>query len=178
MNAPILDRLVLETERLTLRPQRKSDAGLISLYTSDFRVAGMTSTIPHPNPPGAVEQFIERSATATDETVWAIDATKGLGCEVVGVMALHKDGELGYWIAPFFWGIGIATEAGQAVVKHAFESRMDQVYATHFVDNPASGRVMQKLGMTCLGPDKEPGFSVARGENVERIRYERLRSDG
>ncbi len=166
---------ILETPRLTLRQQRKSDAGLISLYTSDFRVAGMTSSIPHPNPPGAVELFIESANADTQNKTWAIDATKGFGCEVVGVMSLTAKGELGYWIAPFFWGLGIATEAGQAVLSYGFDHGLDRIHATHFVDNPASGRVMEKLGMTRLGGEAEPAFCVARNGNVQRVRYERCR---
>ena len=179
MNAPLHDTRILETERLCLRPLRKSDAGLISLYSSDLRVARMTTSIPHPNPPGAVELFIERvQQRDSDETTWAIDATKGFGCEVVGVMSLRDSGELGYWIAPFFWGLGIATEAGCAVVEYGFRHGHSRIHATHFLDNPASGRVMQKLGMIRSPQTPASSFSVARGETVERVLYERSKSDG
>lgn len=166
---------VLETERLTLRPMRISDAGLISLYSSDLRVARMTTTIPHPNPPGAVEQFIARvSAPESPETTWAIDGTKGFGCEVMGVISLRQNGELGYWLAPFFWGLGIMPEAGKAVIDHAFSTGLTRVHAQHFIDNPASGRVMEKIGMRRAGSG-ETAFSIARNEAVAQVRYERLR---
>lgn len=168
---------ILETERLTLRPLRKSDAGLCSLYTSDFRVAGMTSRIPHPNPPGAVEQFIERSNSLEGtETTWAIDATKGFGSELVGVVSLEADGELGYWIAPFFWGLGIATEAAKGVVDHAFERGHTEVIACAFQDNPASRHVLEKVGLKMIGECE--GFSVARNETVKTWELKRLKSDG
>ncbi len=157
---------ILETPRLTLRGLRQSDAGLMSLYTSDIRVAGMTSSIPHPNPPGAVEAFIER-ATAPDATTstWAIDATKGFGSELVGVVGLGDDGALGYWLAPFFWGLGIATEAVQAVVDHAFERGHAHVAACAFQDNPASRHVLEKVGLTVTGECE--GFCVARNATVK-----------
>lgn len=172
-------QVVLETKRLTLRPMRRSDAGLISLYSNDERVARMTTSIPHPNPPGAVEQFIA-SVNAPDarDVTWAIDGSKGVGTEVVGVIALHEDGEIGYWIAPFFWGLGIATEAAGTVLSHGFDLGFKRIYASHFEDNPASGRVMEKIGMRSIGLDPEPVFSVGRGESVRRISYERLRDDG
>ena len=111
---------ILETPRLTLRALRNSDAGLTSLYTSDLRVARMTSRIPHPNPPGAVEAFIAHAnAPTTQETTWAIDASKGFGTELVGVISIDDDGDIGYWVAPFFWGLGLASEALDAVVAFA-----------------------------------------------------------
>jgi RimJ/RimL family protein N-acetyltransferase len=164
---------VLETERLTLRPLRKSDAGLCSLYSSDWRVASMTTSIPHPNPPGAVEAFIASTHRLDHhEAVWAIDATKGFGTEFVGIMGLRGSGGLGYWIAPFFWNLGIASEAGAAVVDYAFKSGAERVHASHFEDNPASGRVMVKLGMAPNGVILKE-MSVARGEVMKMIEYER-----
>jgi len=97
---------VLETARLTLRPHQKSDTGLISLYTSDLRVARMTASIPHPNPPGAVEAFMASVAKSNDASMsWTIDATRGYGCEVVGAISIDADGSLGYWLGPFFWNL-------------------------------------------------------------------------
>ena len=58
------DQPVIEAEGLDLRPLRQSDAGLIELYGSDERVARMTTSIPHPLPPGSTEAFILRSLAA------------------------------------------------------------------------------------------------------------------
>ena len=112
---------VIETPRLTLRGLSKADTGLVSLYTSDIRVSGMTSRIPHPNPPGSVEMFMERVISDPAEGhVWAIDATRGFGVSLTGIISVDGNLELGYWLAPFFWGLGIATEAASAVVDHCF----------------------------------------------------------
>jgi len=164
---------VLETKRLTLRPLRKSDAGLIDLYAGDLRVSRMTTSIAHPNPPGATEAFLEKvmDPSHVDQN-WAIDATKGFGVEVLGVFTLRNDGELGYWTGPFFWGLGIATEAGEAVIDYAQSRGIARIHARHFDDNPASGRVMQKLGMTPTGVT-DTAFCVARGETVQQVQYER-----
>ena len=48
-------------ERFILRPLRRSDAGLIAMYTSDRRVAEGTRAIPHPLPPGTAENFVSRA---------------------------------------------------------------------------------------------------------------------
>ncbi len=58
-----IDQPVIETERFSLRPLRRSDVGLLTMYASDARVAHNTTTIPHPLPPGVIEAFIERSLT-------------------------------------------------------------------------------------------------------------------
>ena len=168
---------VLETTRLTLRLPRKSDTGLVSLYTSDWRVARMTSSIPHPNPPGAVEAFFE---TITDpgarDMVWAIDASKGFGTEIVGLISLGSDGEIGYWIAPFFWGLGIACEALAAVLTFADENGRDRTWAGAFQENGASQRVLEKCGFGRVGEIEI--FSVSRDALMPSYRYERSQGDG
>lgn len=162
---------IFETTRLTLRPMQTADVGLMSLYSSDKRVSCMTTRIPHPNPPGAVEMFIEKTMRGeTGETVWAIDATKCTGTSVVGVIGLTDDGHLGYWLGPFFWGLGIATEAARAVVEYA-DSRGQWLYSDVFQDNPRSRRVLEKVGFQTVGTSQ--GFSVARGESVQTWQMER-----
>ncbi len=99
-----------------LRPLRPSDAGLMTLYTSDLRVAQTTSSIAHPLPPGATEAFIARSLAADRiEDAWAIDGTRAESGELVGVISLTRldvdQSEIGYWVAPLFWNSGVASAA-------------------------------------------------------------------
>ncbi|NMO79875.1 GNAT family N-acetyltransferase [Niallia alba] len=73
--------------------------------------------------------------------------------ELYGAIALlsnqkFNNGEIAYWIGEEFWGNGYATEAAQAILWFAFnEKHLHKVFARYFKTNPASGRVMQKLGM-------------------------------
>jgi RimJ/RimL family protein N-acetyltransferase len=78
--------------------------------------------------------------------------------------------EIGYWIARDHWGCGYATEAAGAVLKIARALGHRRVVAGHFIDNPASGKVLRKLG---FAPTGQPGkrFSVARGGQVDAIEY-------
>ena len=69
--------------------------------------------------------------------------------------------ELGYWIARRHWNRGFATEAGRALVAIAKTLKLPQIEASHFVDNPASGRVLEKLGFNPTGLSAER-FSCAR----------------
>lgn len=174
----IVSQPVIETERLVLRPLRRSDVGLLEMYGSDERVARMTRTIPHPLPPGAAEQFIQGALDPKrTEDIWALDGTiSGLG-EVMGLIALEQmdrdQSEVGYWIAPAFWNSGLASEAVNALIAanpHADKT----MFASVFQDNPASARVLTNTGFEYLG-DAE-AFSVARGSTVPTWTYlKRLR---
>ncbi|MDO9525138.1 MAG: GNAT family protein [Gemmobacter sp.] len=169
---------VIVTDRFVLRPLRKSDAGLIAMYTGDKRVAYTTSSIPHPLPPGATEAFIART-TAADrhEDVWAIDGSPQGSGEVLGVIGLKRmdagqadrgQSEIGYWVAPAFWNTGIASEAVRALLA-ANPQGARTVFASVFQDNPGSARVLTNCGFEYLG-DAET-FSVSRNARVPTWTY-------
>ncbi len=101
-----------------------------------------------------------------------VNAAKDSGCEVpvpffqravesegllIGAVGLRIDdedqrAELGYWIGKPYWGQGYCTEAAGAVIRFGFEQLgLNRIFAHHFARNPASGRVMQKLGMAHEG---------------------------
>jgi len=142
----------LKTERLILRPCVASDAEAIERLVSDIEIARHTLNIPHPYPQGGAADWIARHAGAfekNEEIVFAIVTRSG---ELVGAIGLvpkkHDVAELGYWIGVPYWNRGYASEAARAVVAFAFdELSFHRVEAAHFSRNPASGRVMQKIGM-------------------------------
>ncbi len=157
----------IETKRLLLRPLRASDAGPLTLHAGDKRVARMTSSIPHPYPPGAAEAFIEGTANGRRaEDVWAIDATPSGGEELIGVIG-YREGPagLGYWVGQPYWGAGFATEAVSALVDHLFKDRqLGAIETAVFLDNDASAAVLKKNDFAEIG--RTGVFSVARGETV------------
>ncbi|MCA0996420.1 MULTISPECIES: GNAT family N-acetyltransferase [Roseobacteraceae] len=164
---------VIETPRFLLRPLRKSDAGMIAHYTGDLRLARMTTSIPHPLPPGATEAFIARATDPKrEEDVWAMDGEAHGGAEVMGLISLERlDGnqaEIGYWVAPPFWNTGHASEAVRALVQaNPFGSAT--MFASVFQDNAASARVLVNCGFEYIG-DAE-AFSVARNSAVPTWTY-------
>lgn len=169
----IINQPVIETERFDLRPLRRSDLGLIEHYASDERVARMTTSIPHPLPPGLIEGFIARAMNdARDEDVWAVDGSKDGGNELKGVISLKKldrnQSEVAYWVAPIFWNSGIASLAVEALVS-ANPLKNDTMFASVFQDNPASARVLTHCGFQYLG-DAE-SFAVARDATVPTWTY-------
>ncbi|WP_300030293.1 GNAT family N-acetyltransferase [uncultured Roseobacter sp.] len=164
---------VIETERFDLRPLRRSDMGLIQLYWSDERVARMTTSIPHPVPPGMTEAFVDRAlADAREEDIWAMDGTKGGASELMGLISLERmdreQSEVGYWVAPPYWNTGLASDAVQALVG-ANPMKNKTMFASVFQDNPASARVLTHCGFEYLG-DAE-SFCVARDTTVPTWTY-------
>ncbi len=169
----VINQPVIETDRFTLRPIRRSDAGLIGQYTSDERVARMTRSIPHPLPPGATEAFIALSQSdKRAEDVWIIDGSAHGHAEVMGQIALGRmdrdQSEIGFWVAPAFWNTGIASQAVRALVA-ANPLGCKTMFGTVFQDNPASARVLTGAGFDYLG-DAE-AFSVARNAAVPTWTY-------
>ncbi|MEM6823563.1 MAG: GNAT family N-acetyltransferase [Pseudomonadota bacterium] len=170
---PIVNQPTVEAERFTLRPVRRADAGLLSLYTGDARVAWNTGQIPHPLPPGATEAAIER-AMADDraEDLWVIDGSKDEGEAVLGAISLKRmdrgHSEIAYWIAPAFWNTGLASEAVRAMIA-ANPHQAHALFASVFQDNPASARVLTNAGFQYIG-DAET-FSVARNAAVATWTY-------
>ncbi len=176
MNMAIaLAQPVIETERFSLRPLRRSDKGLIELYAADQRVARMTPSIPHPLPPGTVDAFINRALSDTrDEDIWALDGTSASGDEVKGLVSLRKldrnQSEVSFWVAPIYWNTGLASEAVAALVE-ANPLQNQTMFASVFQDNPASARVLTHCGFQYLG-DAET-FCVARDTTVPTWTYSR-----
>lgn len=170
---PIVVQPVLAGERITLRPLRRSDAGLIALYTADRRLAEGTRAIPHPLPPGATEAFVARAlADGRAEDVWVIDGVAHGLAEVLGIVSLTRidrdQSEVGYWVAPAFWNTGFASEAVAALVV-ANPHKARTLFAEVFQDNPGSARVLTNCGFDYLG-DAE-AFSVARNATVPTWTY-------
>ena len=172
MQETISDQPVIEADRFALRPPRRSDVGLLTLYVGDARVAEGTRSIPHPLPPGTVEGYVARAqAPERAEDVWVLDGG-AKGHEVLGVISLTRmdrgQAQLGYWVAPAMWNTGIASEAVSALVQ-ANPLGNETLFAEVFQDNPASARVLNNAGFAYIG-DAE-AHSVARDANVPTWTY-------
>jgi RimJ/RimL family protein N-acetyltransferase len=169
----IVAQQVIESPRMILRPLRASDVGLVTLYASDRRVSEMTTTIPHPYPPGAAEAYVAQAMQAEgDETVWAMDAHDFGGAELMGLITLKRmdrgQSEIGYWVAPAMWYTGFASEAVGALVS-ANPLQNKTIFGSVFQDNASSARVLTNAGFEYLG-DAE-AFCVARGAKVPTWTY-------
>lgn len=173
--------VTLTTPRLRLRPLRASDAALISLHGSDARVARMTSSIPHPYPPGLAESYIERVTGETSaETAWALDAGSDgenglIGCISLKAKAKAKAGaeaEIGYWVAPAYWGTGFASEAVEAIVARVAATGLTALTASVFQDNLASVKVLTRARFVFEGVGEV--HCVSRAAMVATFNYRRV----
>lgn len=145
---------ILKTSRLLLRPFALSDASDVKRLAGDRSVADTTLNIPHPYLDGMAEEWIATHTLGFETSALANFAITTLAQgELIGSIGLviqrrFDCAELGYWIAVAHRNEGYCTEAAHAVVKYGFDAlRLNRIHSSHLSRNPASGRVLDKLGM-------------------------------
>lgn len=184
MNAPFppLDDVVIESDRLILRPMREADAPVMAELANDIRVIDGTLSMPFPYTLDDAHAFIAyaREHRATGQSLPCAIERRADGQFLGGIglvlQPAHRRAELGYWLGVPFWGHGYATEAARALIDFGFGALgLNRIYAVHYHTNPASGRVMQRLGMTYEGTKRQHiiRFGVPRDD----VCYGILRSD-
>ncbi|MBX3562804.1 MAG: GNAT family N-acetyltransferase [Sphingomonas sp.] len=154
------------TPRLLLRPGWAEDAPALHAAIADEGIVRNLAKAPWPYRAEDAEAFLSRDRTGHDPvsliTMRTAGAPRLVGC--IGLDHMESgEVELGYWIARPYWGLGIATEAGRAVIANARDTlRLTRLVAGHFIDNPASGRVLRKLGFRPTG-ETRARHSLGRG---------------
>ena len=142
----------LVTERLWLRPLERADAAFIAaLLGRDWEAGRQLASMPFPCTTLSVREWIALRTGPGGTTFAVLRQSDGalIGCAGFGDDA--SAAELGYWIGRPSWGHGFATEAVRAVVGHARERGVEALMAHVFLDNPASARVLEKVGFTYRG---------------------------
>lgn len=170
----------IETERLILRGWEESDAEDLFKYASDPDVGPRAGWPPHKD--------IEESRTVIREvfstpTMWAVEL-KSTG-EVIGCVGYlphdasnldiaENEAEVGYWLGKPYWDKGICTEAMVAIVDHCFNVLgLEVLWGDYFIDNPASGRVMEKCGFRDTGVETVlPRLEVGSDQTVRVMRLD------
>ena len=144
-------RPVLRTRRLLLRPFALSDAEDVRRIAGDREMADTTLNIPHPYEEGMAEKWISTHSEGfnrnTSHTFTITDRKDGklLGAVSLTVQRSHSRAELGY-----------CTEAARAVIEFGFTVlSLNRIFALYMTRNPASGKVMEKLGMKFEGIMKQ-----------------------
>ena len=156
------------TPRLLLRPGFPEDASALAAAIADEAIVMNLATVPWPYRMRDAEAFLASPRDPVLPSFLIFERTGG-DPQLVGSCGLGRRPsgavELGYWIARPFWGRGLATEAGTALIDIANTLGFPSLEASHFVDNPASGRVLEKLGFEALGIIA-PRLSCARGTEI------------
>ena len=163
---------LIASNRLLLRPWQDDDAPLLYRYASDPDVGPRAGWAPH--------QSVEESLhiiqpVFRNPTTWAIIRKEddllvgaigyGPSCDC-HLPAREGEPTVGYWIAKPFWNQGLCTEALQLLIAHHRQQNesnennennevsthaIPSLISGHFIDNPASGRVMEKCGFLPTG---------------------------
>jgi RimJ/RimL family protein N-acetyltransferase len=180
--------VILETERMLLRCFTEADAGPLAALYGDPRVMRFIT----PQPPSRAEVESELLPGYLREYR---DLADGLGSfaaieKETGRMAgrfsvkpassygLAGGTELGYRLYPAFWGRGLATEGGRALIASAFERlHLDRVVATTMADNVGSWRVLEKCGLRRVGTFYYPDAALMPGAEHGDFVYELTRDD-
>lgn len=157
------------TDRLLLRPGWAEDAPALYAAIADEGIIRNLAKAPWPYSIKDAEAFLAIERGPEDPSFLLFRRTNGAP-QLVGSAGLGRDPdgemELGYWIARPFWGLGYATEAARAVVEIARHGlRLKTLKAGHFVDNPASGRVLRKIGFRDTGRNSQR-YSAGRGTSA------------
>ena len=164
------------TERLLLRPGWAEDAPALAKAIADETIVRNLSSAPWPFALRDAEAFLAAPRDPLLPSLLIFERTDGAPV-LAGSCGLGRrpsgSVELGYWIARGHWGRGFATEAGRALIDIARALGIGRLEASHFLDNPASGRVLEKLGFESTGMIA-PRLSCARGEEIP-ARFMRLR---
>lgn len=149
----------LSTARLLLRPFTEEDVPNLQCLAGVWEIADTTLSVPHPYTLNDAQQWLKTTSQAYahgSAVHFAIAAKPNQ--QLLGAISLndinreHLQTELGFWIGREFWGQGFASEAGQRLISYGFKQLdLNRIYADHMVRNPASGKVLQKIGMQSEG---------------------------
>ncbi len=154
----------ITTKRLLLRPFCENDAeAMYKNWTYDERVARYCRWYPHEGievTKKLLDMYIQKTAEGFDY-IWGIvlrENNELVGC--IDVVNLSEDKEIatiGYLLSYEHWNKGYVTEALSTVIKKLFDDGIKTVKAMHHIENPASGKVMEKCGMKYTHNDIVPG---------------------
>jgi RimJ/RimL family protein N-acetyltransferase len=175
----------LETSRLTLEPPSAADVDALWPHVTDPRITTFLAWEPHQER-SQTESMIDALAKAQmagSGFHWIVrNAGRTMGLvSLIDVRRVHRAwtwnrAELAYWIAPEAQGHGFATEASREILRFAFGPlAFHKIIVYHAMDNPPSGRVVQKLGFRHVGDEREAFFK--NGQWHDLCHYEMLESD-
>lgn len=168
--------MFIRTERLFLRPAWAEDAPAVTAQIADWDVIRNLARARWPYTLDDAAAFCSGAVLADRESAFLIFSRTDSDPQLIGAIGVGPvrdadDVELGYWLGRAHWGKGYAVEAGQAVLHLAFDGlRHSRVSAGHFVDNPASGKVLMRLGFVPTG-EITVRPCQARGRAMPTVEY-------
>jgi ribosomal-protein-alanine N-acetyltransferase len=159
----------IKTRRLALRELLDSDVPQLAHHAGDWDVARMTARIPYPYSEALAREWM--TTLEPGEFVRVVEFQGTLVGAVGYVPNADGSAEIGYWIGRPWWGRGFATEAATALVRYCFTTAgFKRLTCCHFEDNPASARIIRKLGFRESGAGS--AWCDARQAEFPAISYE------
>lgn len=177
-NARTVPRSTISTTRLVLRPTSSGDAQRAFEIQSDWDMTRMLNTSFPPSRQEVEDWF------SSHENEWAAGTAYRFAIEhqekTIGIVDVDNiagnEGSLGYWLERSSWGKGFALEAAQALIHFVFdEVGLTRLTSAHAADNPASGRVLTKLGFTQIASMET--FLLSRNETIVKHCYALIPSE-
>ena len=164
----------LKTSRLILRSFDLADAKKVQILAGDRAIASTTLNIPHPYEDGMAEEWIRTHPEKFQRGEFVNFAiVLRSRNELIGAigLALHQEhfhAEMGYWVGKPYWNQGYCTEAAREVLRYGFEElSLNRIHVMHLSRNPASGKVMKKIGMIHEGRRRQHILKWGVFEDVE-----------
>lgn len=172
------EAIEIETQRLGLRRLVPADAGPFAEAVNDPRIYRMLASVPPGQTKAQTLAWIATHARQRDANIGHFFVIAPKAGEPSGIISATRQKQndpfdIGYWLMPVAWGHGYCSEAGQALIGWLENTRgAAALVSGYFADNPASGRVLRKLGFLPCG--RSPMYSKGRGERSDHIMMARV----
>ena len=161
---------ILETARLRMRAYSDADIPELVPLIGAREIAATTGRIPHPYTADDAREFLAMIETDREVrlAITLRDDERLVGGIGLRLLEEHRQAELGYWLGLPYWGKGYGTEAAREMLRYGFEDlKLHRIFASHFASNPASGRILKKLGMRHEGCQREHVCKWDRFDDLE-----------
>ena len=168
--------MILQTERLILRPFTEADAESLYEYAKDERVGPIAGWPPHTSVENTRE--VIKYILSAEETYAVCLREDNRAVGSIGLMIGERsniglpetEGEIGYWIGVPFWGRGLIPEAVRELIRHAFEDLgLERLWCGYFDGNEKSKRVQEKCGFVYHHTNKDVLWKVMGDVRTEHI---------
>lgn len=168
--------MILETERLVLRPWSETDAESLYEYASDEKVGPIAGWPVHTSVENSLE--IIRNVLSADETYAVCLRSDNKAIGSIGLMigdasdlcTSDDEAEIGYWIGVPFWGQGLIPEAVKELLRYGFENlKLDKIWCGYFDGNEKSKRVQEKCGFKYHHTNKNIHWALMDDIRTEHV---------
>ena len=176
MCGELKSKMILETERLILRPWNETDAESLYEYAKDDRVGPIAGWPPHTSVENSREVINNVLFVPETYAVCLKEDNRAIGS--IGLMIgkqsnldlPENEGEIGYWIGVPFWGQGLIPEAVRELIRRAFDDlHLSKLWCGYFDGNEKSKRCQEKCGFTYHHTNKDVYWKVMNDIRTEHI---------